>query len=101
MFFEYFIVLFCSLLSLIYGGYTINKILQCPDGSERMKEIAQAIQEGAQAYLNRQYITISFGRGTDSRFVVLFDGESLRFNWFCNWCFFIWARRLHWDVCLS
>ncbi len=59
MYFEYFIVFFCSLLSLTYGGYTINKILQCPEGSERMKEIALAIQEGAQAYLNRQYITIS------------------------------------------
>ena len=56
---EYLIVFICSLLSLIYGGYTINKILQAPDGSDRMKEIAFAIQEGAQAYLNRQYITIS------------------------------------------
>ena len=56
---EYLIVFTCSLLSLIYGGYTINKILQAPDGSDRMKEIALAIQEGAQAYLNRQYITIS------------------------------------------
>ena len=56
---EYLIVFICSLLSLIYGGYTINKILQAPEGSDRMKEIAFAIQEGAQAYLNRQYITIS------------------------------------------
>ena len=56
---EYLIVFICSLLSLIYGGYTINQILQAPDGSDRMKEIALAIQEGAQAYLNRQYITIS------------------------------------------
>ena len=56
---EFFIVFFCSILSLIYGGYTINKILQASDGSEKMKEIALAIQEGAQAYLNRQYITIS------------------------------------------
>ena len=59
MSFEYLIVFTCSLLSLIYGGYTINKILQAPDGSDRMKEIALAIQEGAQAYLNRQYLTIS------------------------------------------
>ena len=59
MYLEFFIVFFCSILSLIYGGYTINKILQSPEGSERMKEIALAIQEGAQAYLNRQYITIS------------------------------------------
>ena len=56
---EFLIVFFCSILSLIYGGYTINKILQASDGSEKMKEIALAIQEGAQAYLNRQYITIS------------------------------------------
>ena len=56
---EFFIVFFCSILSLIYGGYTINKILQAPEGSEKMKEIAFAIQEGAQAYLNRQYITIA------------------------------------------
>ena len=56
---EYLIVFICSLLSLIYGGYTINQILQAPEGSDRMKEIAFAIQEGAQAYLNRQYITIS------------------------------------------
>ena len=59
MFLEYLIVFICSLLSLIYGGYTINQILQAPDGSDKMKEIALAIQEGAQAYLNRQYITIS------------------------------------------
>ena len=56
---EYLIVFICSLLSLIYGGYTINQILQAPEGSDKMKEIALAIQEGAQAYLNRQYITIS------------------------------------------
>ena len=59
MFLEYLIVFICSLLSLIYGGYTINQILQAPEGSDKMKEIALAIQEGAQAYLNRQYITIS------------------------------------------
>ncbi len=59
MFLEFFIVFLCSILSLVYGGYTINKILKCPEGSDKMKEIALAIQEGAQAYLNRQYITIS------------------------------------------
>ena len=56
---EFFIVFICSILSLIYGGITIKKILEEPQGSDRMKEIASAIQEGAQAYLNRQYITIS------------------------------------------
>ena len=56
---EFFIVFTCSILSLLYGGFTIKKILEEPQGSDRMKEIASAIQEGAQAYLNRQYLTIS------------------------------------------
>jgi len=56
---EFFIVFICSILSLLYGGFTIKKILDEPQGSDRMKEIASAIQEGAQAYLNRQYLTIS------------------------------------------
>ena len=56
---EFFIVFICSILSLLYGGFTIKKILEEPQGSDRMKEIASANQEGAQAYLNRQYITIS------------------------------------------
>ena len=56
---EFFIVFICSILSLLYGGFTIKKILEEPQGSDRMKEIASAIQEGAQAYLNRQYLTIS------------------------------------------
>ena len=56
---EFFIVFVCSILSLLYGGFTIKKILEEPQGSDRMIEIASAIQEGAQAYLNRQYLTIS------------------------------------------
>jgi len=56
---EFSIILLCSLLSLTYGAVTIRQILSEPQGSERMIEIASAIQEGAQAYLNRQYITIS------------------------------------------
>ena len=59
MILEFSIILICSLLSLVYGVVTIREILAAPQGSERMIEIASAIQEGAQAYLNRQYITIS------------------------------------------
>ena len=59
MLIEFLIVLLCSLLSIVYGGFTIKKILSAPQGSDRMIEIASAIQEGAQAYLNRQYFTIS------------------------------------------
>ena len=42
---EFFIVFICSILSLLYGGFTIKKILEEPQGSDRMKEIASAIQE--------------------------------------------------------
>ena len=59
MILEFSIILLCSLLSLVYGAVTIRQILLEPQGSDRMIEIASAIQEGAQAYLNRQYITIS------------------------------------------
>src|SRR5437588_7911862 len=48
-----------GVLALIYGGYLIFWVLRQPEGNERMKEIARAIQEGAQAYLNRQYAIIA------------------------------------------
>jgi K(+)-stimulated pyrophosphate-energized sodium pump len=44
--------------SILYGFITIRSILSAPQGSERMIDIASAIQEGARAYLNRQYYTI-------------------------------------------
>ena len=59
MLLEFSIVLICSLLSIGFGAFTTKRILSEPQGSDRMIEIASAIQEGAQAYLNRQYITIS------------------------------------------
>ena len=59
MLMEFFIVFGCALLSLAYGFFTIKNILSADQGNDKMKEIASAIQEGAQAYLNRQYFTIS------------------------------------------
>ncbi|MDB5067917.1 MAG: hppA [Chloroflexi bacterium] len=46
-------------LALLYAIYLIFWVLKQPQGNERMREIAQAIQEGAQAYLNRQYTIIA------------------------------------------
>ena len=45
-------------LALLYGMVTIKWIMALPTGNDRMRAIAAAVQEGAQAYLNRQYTTI-------------------------------------------
>jgi len=53
------LVLACGVLALIYGAWTIRSVMSLSAGNERMQEIAAAIQEGASAYLNRQYTTIA------------------------------------------
>ncbi|MBI3452841.1 MAG: sodium-translocating pyrophosphatase, partial [Rhodospirillales bacterium] len=55
----YWFVLLCGVLALIYGVYAYRQVIAAPAGSERMQEIAAAIQLGAAAYLNRQYRTIA------------------------------------------
>ena len=52
------ISLMCGVLALLYGGWAVRSVTSADAGSDRMREIAGAIQEGAAAYLNRQYLTI-------------------------------------------
>ena len=55
---ELLFALACGVVALIYGGLSVKWILAKPTGNARMVEISNAIQEGASAYLNRQYTTI-------------------------------------------
>jgi len=50
--------LVCAVAAIIYGWITAQWILKQPTGNDRMRQISAAVQEGAQAYLKRQYTTI-------------------------------------------
>jgi len=54
----YTIMIVCGLLALAYGFIMTRRVFAHPSGTTRMQEIAGAIQEGAQAFLNRQYSAI-------------------------------------------
>ena len=52
--------LVCSGVAILYGLYLTWWLLKQPAGNERMREISHAVQEGAAAYLRKQYTTVAF-----------------------------------------
>ncbi|MCH7710491.1 MAG: sodium/proton-translocating pyrophosphatase, partial [Proteobacteria bacterium] len=55
----YWLVFGAGVLALLYSVFASRAVLAAPSGNDRMREIAAAIQEGANAYLNRQYRAIA------------------------------------------
>jgi len=53
------LIIACGVLALVYGAYATRAVMAAATGTDRMREIAAAVQEGARAYLNRQYTTIA------------------------------------------
>jgi K(+)-stimulated pyrophosphate-energized sodium pump len=54
-----YIALVCGVIAVLYSLVTSRQVLSAPAGDAKMQDIAAAIQEGAKAYLNRQYTTIA------------------------------------------
>ena len=69
------LALVCAGLAILYGIVSARWITAQPAGNERMQQIAAAIQEGARAYLNRQYTTIAVAG------IVLFVVIGFALNW--------------------
>jgi K(+)-stimulated pyrophosphate-energized sodium pump len=53
------VALVCAAAAIVYGAATSRSLLALSPGNERMQQISAAVQEGARAYLNRQYTTIA------------------------------------------
>ena len=75
----------CAVAAILYGAFSASRILGLPDGNERMRQIAAAVQEGAAAYLNRQYRAIAVVG------IALFFLIGLGLDWATAWGFALGA----------
>jgi len=79
------IALVCAVAALVYGVISISWVMGHSPGNQRMQEIAAAIQQGAKAYLNRQYLTIAVVG------VVLFVVLGVGLDWYTAFGFAVGA----------
>jgi K(+)-stimulated pyrophosphate-energized sodium pump len=73
------IAVICGLVAVVYGVLLIRWLMALPTGDDKMREVAAAVQEGARAYLNRQYRTIAMVGAVV--FVILLVALGLEKDW--------------------
>ena len=77
------VAVICGLIAVVYGVLLIRWLLALPAGDEVMQRVAGAVQEGAKAYLGRQYRTVAMVGAVV--FVVLLVALGLGKDWTYGW----------------
>ena len=77
------IAVICALVAVVYGVVLRSWLMKLPAGDEKMQSVAGAVQEGAKAYLNRQYRTIAMVGAVV--FVILLVALGLEKDWTYGW----------------